>query len=106
MRRGQTPGTLHIDKRADAISVDGDGDQLLDITELATLLGVSVQWLKVLGMRGEGPRPTRMSPLVIRYSRADIRKWLAERTKHFEAEKKKRQQRRLAKKRQLAEARP
>ena len=82
------PKTFHIDKRAQSIiAVDvGADDELLSTRELASWLGLSVQWLEIGRTRGYGPKFTRISPRMVRYRRGDVLKWLRSRTHGSTAE--------------------
>ena len=47
---------MHIDKRAEKLlTADYNDDDLLTTRELATALGVSVQFLEIARHRGTGP---------------------------------------------------
>ena len=74
--------TYHLDKRAAALGAAGAGapDDLLSTKQLAEWLGVSRQWAEINRSKGLGPPWVRISPTRIRYRRADVLCWLAERT--------------------------
>lgn len=82
-RPGQRPGSMHIDKRAEKLiaeNSDRSDDDLLNTGELATKLGVSVQFLEIARHRGTGPRFVVVSPRLITYRWGDVKQWLKERT--------------------------
>ena len=72
------PKTFHLDKRADQILADGAGedDELLDTRAQAEWLGVSVQWLEIARVRGDGPPFLKLAPRIVRYPRGGTRRWL------------------------------
>jgi predicted DNA-binding transcriptional regulator AlpA len=83
-KKGQRPGSMHIDKRAarlldDPIS-DGPDDELLTTEEVADWLKVSRQSLEIARSRGTGPRFVTISPRRIRYRRGDVKAWLKSRS--------------------------
>jgi predicted DNA-binding transcriptional regulator AlpA len=66
-------------------------DALMSSKQLATLLGVSLQWVEIARHRDEGPRWVRLSARCIRYRMADVTGWLKERAEaraKFEAARK------------------
>jgi hypothetical protein len=72
----------HLDKRAgDLIAAGGgDTDDLLTTKQVATWLGVSVQWLEIGRSKGYGPPFVRLAKKRgVRYKRSTVLKWLAER---------------------------
>jgi hypothetical protein len=70
-----------LDRRARQIAsaCEGPPDQLIDTHALAEWLGVSVQWCETVRTRGEGPPFHRINARRIRYKRADVVSWLAQR---------------------------
>jgi len=74
---------FHLDKRAAALIEQGggDADDLINTTELAEWLGLSVQWCEIARHKGVGPRWIACSTRRIRYRRSDVLAWLAERTR-------------------------
>jgi predicted DNA-binding transcriptional regulator AlpA len=82
-RRGQRPGSYHIDRRAERILndpvSDGPDDQLLTTKQVSEWLGYSRQWLEIARTRGMGPRFERMGPKRIMYRRGSVRAWLRKR---------------------------
>lgn len=76
------PRSHHIDKRAAGIAESGSGDpdDLIDTRALAAWLGLSREWLEIGRSRGYGPNFIRLTPRRLRYRRADVLKWLEERT--------------------------
>ena len=80
-RLPRAPKKHHLDRRAAAIVAQDTGadDQLLSTRDLAEWLGVSTQFLEIGRHKGYGPKFTRLAPRDIRYRRADVRAWLAER---------------------------
>jgi predicted DNA-binding transcriptional regulator AlpA len=84
------PQNHHLDKRAsdlaDRIAGGGDEDELLSTKQIATLLGVSQQWLEIGRTRGYGVPFVRLSPRRVRYRRSDVIAWLKHRTHHATAE--------------------
>jgi predicted DNA-binding transcriptional regulator AlpA len=83
-KRGQTPGSHHIDRRAGAVLADpisdGPDDELLTTKQVSEWLGYSKQWLEIARTRGTGPRFHRMGPKRIVYRRGDVRAWLRRRS--------------------------
>lgn len=76
------PKRHHLDRRAAylvAVS-DGSPDDLLSTQAVADWIGTSKQFLETARARGYGPCFIQVSPGRIRYRRADILKWLDERT--------------------------
>src|SRR4051812_19944534 len=63
---------------ADQISSESHAD-LLTVADIAELLRVSPQWLAAGRSRGWGPPFIKLSPVMVRYRRADLIKWLEER---------------------------
>ena len=83
--KSRTAKHHHLDRRADMIIAQGnmlDGaDDLLTTAQLATWLGVSVQFLEIGRSRGNyGPPHVLIAPRVIRYRRDEVNKWLRERS--------------------------
>ena len=91
--RGQTPGTFHLDKRADQIISSGqvtdDPDMCWSTQELAAKLGVSVQWLEIQRGKGGGPPFEQLADRLIRYRASKVRAWLEKRSYNSTAEYKK-----------------
>ena len=90
-KRGQRPGTFHIDKRADQIVGSGllnpdDPDENWTTLQLAVRLGVSVQWLEIQRGKDGGPPFVMLAGRVIRYRPADVRAWLETRSHKSTAE--------------------
>lgn len=77
-----SPHTHHLDRRADRIVAEGDGndDDLLSTREVANWLAVSTQWLEIGRSKNYGPAFTRVGPRCIRYLRGDVLKWLKARS--------------------------
>lgn len=75
------PATHHLDRRADQLiaACVGPDDELLSPRDVAQWLGVSVQWLAIGRGKNYGPKFQRLSSQVIRYRRADVKAWLADR---------------------------
>lgn len=72
-----------IDRRAHQIieqDTSPEDDKLMTTLECANYLGVSEQFLTIARSKGYGPPWQRISPTVIRYSKIQLRTWLAERT--------------------------
>ena len=65
-RRGQIPGSLHIDKRAARVLADpmsdGDADELLSTKQVSEWIDYSTQWLEIARNKGTGPRFLRNGP--------------------------------------------
>ncbi len=74
----------------DAIPASGnaltDSDALIRQEEAARLLGVSPRALEAWRYRGGGPKFIRISGRCIRYRRADLQAWIAERERHSTSE--------------------
>lgn len=89
-KRGQAPGSMHIDKRAERLLIDqlaeGPDDEHLTLREVAAWLAVSPQFLEIARMRGTGPRFTQLAPKVIRYTRGDVKRWLKSRLHYSTSE--------------------
>jgi hypothetical protein len=83
-KRGQKPGTMHIDRRAHfllkAEMAEGPDDEMLSTRELADWLCCSTQFLEIARSKGTGPKFTMLSPKVIRYTRGHVRDWLHKRS--------------------------
>jgi predicted DNA-binding transcriptional regulator AlpA len=79
-----SPRRHNIDKRAHAVAeagaAAGNPDDLLTTTELCEWTGLSHQFYEIGRCRGYGPRYVRLSTRRVRYLRADVLRWLAERT--------------------------
>ncbi len=71
--KGSSPVDLGCDTGADSL--------LLSTAEAAKLLGVSVRFLEVSRMRGNGPRFCRLSRRIVRYQRADLEDWVEQQIK-------------------------
>lgn len=80
--KSQAPHRHHLDKRADRLIAESDGDDedLLTTTATAEWLAVSVEWLEIGRAKKYGPPFTRLSSRLIRYRRADVLEWLKART--------------------------
>jgi predicted DNA-binding transcriptional regulator AlpA len=73
----------HLDRRADEIAqaaADKNPDELLTTAATADWLGISPQWLEIGRSKNWGPPFVRLSTRRVRYRRADVIAWLAERT--------------------------
>ncbi|MFZ0694685.1 MAG: hypothetical protein WAN51_11145, partial [Alphaproteobacteria bacterium] len=72
----------HLDAHAQDIAERNNGapDDLLSTGAVAGWLGVSTQFLEIGRHRGYGPPFVRLSVRRVRYKRADVLAWLAERT--------------------------
>jgi predicted DNA-binding transcriptional regulator AlpA len=68
----------HIDKRAGELLLDGQGDEsdLLDTSQLAEWLGLSVATLEIWRTKNLGPPWIKLSERRTRYRRADVLGWL------------------------------
>jgi hypothetical protein len=83
------PKFLLLDRRAQYIAglgIGADPDMLLVTKQLAEWLGVSKQWLEIGRSRAYGPPYRRLGKRAIRYSVADVLKWLEERSHQSTAE--------------------
>jgi hypothetical protein len=77
------PNRHHLDHRADrlvAIDSDAADDELLTTREVAQWFGVSEEWLEIGRSKGYGPRYTRLSVHIVRYTRGACREFLRART--------------------------
>ena len=77
------PTRHHLDRRAAelaAAAAANDPDELLTTAAVAEWLGLSTQWLEIGRSKGYGPRYVRLSTRRVRYLRAEVLAWLAERT--------------------------
>lgn len=87
---GNPARTHHLDRRVQqivsALEARGAQDDLLSTRDLATWLGVSVQWLEIGRHRGYGPQFIRVTGRIIRYKRSDVLAWLDERAHRCTAE--------------------
>lgn len=83
-----TPRKFHLDRRAHQLIEQGAGnaDDLMSTFDVATWLGVSIQFLEIGRHNNYGPVFVRLSPTMIRYKRADVLSWLQERTYQSTAE--------------------
>ena len=83
------PARHHLDRRAEKLIHDGDGDadDLLDTREQSEWLGVSPQWLELGRKHGYGPPFVVLGPRIIRYRRGNTRAWLAERAQQTAIER-------------------
>jgi len=74
----------HLDRRAADLAAEGiaagGADDLLSTSEVAEWLGLSAAWLEIGRGKNYGPRFVVLSTRRIRYRRADVLAWLAERT--------------------------
>jgi predicted DNA-binding transcriptional regulator AlpA len=61
--------------------IPNDPESLLMPIEAAHVLGLSPRTLETWRVRGGGPRYVRMSSRMVRYKRADVLDWAAERTR-------------------------
>jgi hypothetical protein len=68
----------HIDKRAQRLVADNDGDDddLMTTEATAEWLEVSREWLEIGRKKGYGPPYTRLAERLIRYKRSDVLAWL------------------------------
>ena len=79
----------HLDRRAAELvdkGRDGDPNELLTTLETAAWLGVSRQWLEIGRSKRYGPAYVRIGPRHIRYKRADVIRFLQDRTHRCTAE--------------------
>jgi predicted DNA-binding transcriptional regulator AlpA len=77
------PKRHYLDRRAADLAEEGRGknsDDLLTTPAVADWLRISPAWLEIGRSKGYGPRFVRLSPRRVRYHRADVLAWLAERT--------------------------
>lgn len=89
-----------LDRRADRIATDaaGAGDQYLTTQQVADLLAVSVSWLEIgrMAKHNYGPPWTKIgNGRLVRYRRADLIQWLAQR--HAASQQRQKPQRRRLK---------
>jgi hypothetical protein len=81
------PRKHHLDRRADRLQAEGGSDdEMLSTADVASWLGISIQFLEIGRSRGFGPPFKKLSPRCIRYQRGDVRKWLRARTHASTAE--------------------
>ena len=75
------PETLQVDKHANLLTSEGDGDddELFTSKDLAHWLRVSLSWVEKSRAKNYGPPFIRMTPHSIRYSRKAVLEWLAQR---------------------------
>lgn len=90
-RRDQhSPQRHHLDRRAAELAAEGaeagDPDQLLTTSDVGEWLGISTAWLEIGRSKKYGPSFCQLSTRRIRYRRADVLAWLAERTHASTAE--------------------
>jgi predicted DNA-binding transcriptional regulator AlpA len=80
----------HLDRRAAELAQEGaaagEADDLLNTSEVAEWLGISLQWLEIGRSKGYGPRFVRLSPRRVRYLRSSVMEWLRERQHQGTAE--------------------
>jgi predicted DNA-binding transcriptional regulator AlpA len=76
-------GKHHLDRRADRIAEEGDGndDDLLTSRELADWLGLTADWVELGRSKNYGPKFIRLASRVVRYRRGDVIAWLRERAR-------------------------
>jgi predicted DNA-binding transcriptional regulator AlpA len=86
-KQSAKPRRHHLDRFADRIAENGDGDgkpdDLLTTRALAVWLGVSEEWLEI-GRRardGYGPRFIKLARNIVRYRRSDVLDWLEKRSR-------------------------
>jgi predicted DNA-binding transcriptional regulator AlpA len=71
----------HIDKRAAVVAAqEGDDEDLLTTREVSDWLGCSPQWLEIGRSKGYGPTFQMLGPRMVRYTRANVRRWLGQRS--------------------------
>ena len=80
----------HLDKRSDDLitKLRFDPRSEFSTPELATLLGVSISWLKNNRVQGQGPGFVRTDPplpLRVYYTKAGVMAWLQSRREAWEA---------------------
>ena len=82
------PTRLRLDKRADQLIAQGEGeaDETLTPSELAAYLKVSIPWLSNARVGGYGPKYLVLDGQTIRYRKEDVLGWLKERTYKSTAE--------------------
>jgi hypothetical protein len=89
-RPGQTPGSLHIDKRVDQVlddpASDGDDNDMLTTRAVAAWLGVSVAWLEIHRGRNDGIPFHQYSNRMVAYRRRDVLDWLDRRRRRSTAD--------------------
>jgi hypothetical protein len=75
-------GRHNIDRRAEQLiaSDNADDDALLDTLQMSQWLAVSTQWLEIGRSRGWGPPFLKLGPRRVRYHKATVKQWLAERS--------------------------
>jgi predicted DNA-binding transcriptional regulator AlpA len=83
-REKHHPGRHHLDRRAAELAAESaeadEPDQLLTTSDVAEWLGISTQWLEIGRGKNYGPKFVVLSTRRVRYRRADVLAWLAERT--------------------------
>jgi hypothetical protein len=83
-KRSTKPRRHHLDRFADRIAENGDGDgtDLLTTRALAVWLRTSEEWLEI-GRRkdGYGPKYIKLAKNIVRYRRSDVLDWLDVRAK-------------------------
>ena len=80
------PQNLQVDRHATMLAKEGAGndDDLITSKELARWLRVSISWVEQSRKYSYGPPVIYISKNAIRYKRADVLAWLAERAKKAE----------------------
>jgi hypothetical protein len=76
--------THHLDRYVEDFLpwvAEGDPDELLDTKAVARLFHVSKQWLEIGRCKGYGPPFIKLGPLMVRYRRGTLVKWLKSRAK-------------------------
>jgi hypothetical protein len=101
------PKTFHLDKRAADLIVQGAGDpdDLMTTAQVAAWWDVSMIWLHISRMRGDGPPFIQIAPRHIRYKRSHLLAWLEERMRLSTNEYARRGRKRVGKKKHSTEGR-
>ncbi len=78
----------HTNPEADATDsvIPGDLDVLLRQEDAARILDLTPRALEAWRHKGGGPRYIRISARCVRYRRADLQAWIAERERHSTSE--------------------
>ncbi len=73
----KTSGTI----KADRADVSPNPNQLLSRDEVEQEFRLTRRWLELAALNGEGPPFVRVSSRMVRYQRATLENWIADRTR-------------------------
>ena len=72
---------IAMQKQIDILSRRSTPDRMMTRNEIEAEYGITRRWLELAVIHGEGPPYVKIGSKQVRYSKAALDKWLAERTR-------------------------